>query len=279
MRTVRASVIVTTYNNPRYLEMVLAGYARQTCMDFEVVVADDGSGEPTRRLIDQVRAAGYPVPLVHAWQPDEGFRQSRSMSWGVLHSQGDQLLFTDGDCVPPANMVAAHLEVAAPNTLVVGGHIRLTEAATDGLDVNAIREGAHEALITAADRRRMWRWHLKNLFYIATGAKRRPKIYGLNMSVDRAGLLDVNGLDLNYDNNARQDSDLRNRMRLSGSRARCIWHRAIGVHLWHPEHKGRNEWSGADAYYHRKDLQPWAEHGLRELAAESGRSLPARNDG
>ena len=92
------------------------------------------------------------------------------------------------------------------------------------------------------------------------------------------GVEDVVGLDGDYDNNARQDSDLRNRMRLSGSRARCIWHRAIGVHLWHPEHKGRNEWSGADAYYHRKDLQPWAEHGLRELAAESGRSLPARND-
>ena len=55
----RASVIVTTYNNPPYLEMVLAGYARQGRDDFEVVVADDGSRDETRELIDRVRAEGY----------------------------------------------------------------------------------------------------------------------------------------------------------------------------------------------------------------------------
>ena len=264
-----ASVIVTTYNNPHYLELVLAGYARQqTTGAFEVIVADDGSRNETRELIDHVRAAGYPVPLVHAWQPDEGFRQARAMSLGALRSGGRQLIFTDGDCVPPKDMVQRHLDAAGHHRLVVGGHIRLAQDVSDQLTVEDVHDGAHEQLITTADRRNMLWKHYKNLFYVALRSRRRPKIFGLNMGIDRDGFYAVNGFDLAYENNARQDSDLRNRARLAGFGARCIWHTCIAVHLWHPEHKGRNAWSEADAYYRRADLEPWAQRGIRELAAE-----------
>jgi glycosyltransferase involved in cell wall biosynthesis len=265
----RASVVITTYNNPAYLELVLLGYARQSRRDFEVVVADDGSTEDTRTLIDSIRGAGYPVPLVHAWQPDAGFRQARVLDWGVLHSRGDQLVFTDGDCIPPAWFVDRHVRAAAPRTLVVGGHVRLTEEQTRSLTPDAVRRGGHEALLTARDRASMLWWHCKNRFYIATGARRRPKILGLNFSVDRASFYAVNGFDLHYENNARQDSDLRNRLRLWGARARCVWHRCIVFHLHHPRHRGRDDWSAANAYYHRRDLAVEAQRGIRELALET----------
>lgn len=269
-----ASVIVTTYNNPHYLEMVLAGYARQNRDDFEVVVADDGSGDETRALIDRVRDEGYPVPLVHSWQPDEGIRQARSMSLGVLRSQGRHLIFTDGDCVPPRDMVDLHLKAAGENTLVVGGVVRLTRDVSANMNVERVRRGEHEQLITGADRRRLWWRHVKNVYYVAIGHKRRPKIQGLNMSVDRATLESVNGFDLAFENNARQDSDLRNRLRLDGANARCVWHTCIAVHLWHPEHKGRAGWEEADAYYRRADLAPLAVRGLRELAKEIEAAAP-----
>jgi glycosyltransferase involved in cell wall biosynthesis len=44
----RASVILTTYNQPRLLNLVLHSYERQSCLDFEIVVSDDGSGPETR---------------------------------------------------------------------------------------------------------------------------------------------------------------------------------------------------------------------------------------
>jgi cellulose synthase/poly-beta-1,6-N-acetylglucosamine synthase-like glycosyltransferase len=81
-RAPAASVVVTTYNNPRYLELVLLGYARQDRRDFEVVVADDGSRPDTKALLDRMRPT-FPVPLVHAWQDDIGFRQARVMNWGA----------------------------------------------------------------------------------------------------------------------------------------------------------------------------------------------------
>ncbi len=268
-----ASVVVTTYNNPAYLELVLLGYARQDCKNFEVVVADDGSGPETARLLEQMRAAGFPVPLVHAWQEDAGFRQSRVLNLGALHARGDQLIFTDGDCVPPADFVSTHLAAAAPRTLVVGGHVRLDPDRSARVTPEVVRAGMHEHLATARERGALWWRHVQNLAYVAFGARRRPKILGLNCAVDRATFHAVNGFDLRYENNAKQDSDLRNRLRLAGARARCIWHRSIVLHLHHPTHSGRHGWDGAAAYYNRANLAPVCERGLRELAAETGLSV------
>ena len=45
------SVIVSTYNQPAWLEKVLAGYSGQDYREFELIIADDGSREETRKLI------------------------------------------------------------------------------------------------------------------------------------------------------------------------------------------------------------------------------------
>lgn len=70
----RLSVIVTTYNNPRALSLVIAGLLRQTVREFELVIADDGSGPETAALIREL-AAQAPFPIRHVWHPDQGFRK------------------------------------------------------------------------------------------------------------------------------------------------------------------------------------------------------------
>ena len=47
------SVIVTTYDREDALDAVLRSLARQKDRDFEVSVADDGSGPATAALIEQ----------------------------------------------------------------------------------------------------------------------------------------------------------------------------------------------------------------------------------
>lgn len=46
------SVILSTYNATKWLEKVLWGYNNQIFKDFEIVIADDGSGPETKELID-----------------------------------------------------------------------------------------------------------------------------------------------------------------------------------------------------------------------------------
>ena len=78
----KASVIVTTYNRPDALAAVLQGLAAQTERDFEVLVADDGSGPETAQVV-QEQARAFPVPLVHVWQEDQGFRAGAARNRAV----------------------------------------------------------------------------------------------------------------------------------------------------------------------------------------------------
>jgi len=70
---VKISIVITTYNRPDALTLVLRGLAAQTAGDFEVLVADDGSTAETAAALAALKPS-LPYPLRHVWQPDGGFR-------------------------------------------------------------------------------------------------------------------------------------------------------------------------------------------------------------
>lgn len=262
--TARASVLLSTFEQPRLLDLALYGYARQTATDFEILIGDDGSGEETRAIIEK-HAASLPIPVKHVRQPDDGFRKARALNLAVLQSEGSHLIFSDGDCIPSATFVEEHIEASRPTTYIVGGHMRLSPETTDRMTPDQVLSGQFETLATPPVRARLWWMHVKSLGYIAIRKRRKPKFYGMNFSLDRESFYRVNGYDSTYRNLAREDSDLRNRLQLGGIRARSLWHRARVFHLHHPAHSQRLGWREGVAYYNRPDLRPEATDGLREL--------------
>ena len=85
------SVVLSTYRSPKWLEKVFWGYMSQSRRDFELVIADDGSGEQTARVI---RAhSGSVIPVRHVWQRDDGFRKSRILNKAIVAARGDYLVF------------------------------------------------------------------------------------------------------------------------------------------------------------------------------------------
>ena len=96
----KTAVIVTTYNRPDTLAAVLDGYCEQDASGFELIVADDGSRNDTRRLIDAY-AARAPFALTHVWQEDRGFRAGAARNRALARTGADYVIFSDGDCVPP----------------------------------------------------------------------------------------------------------------------------------------------------------------------------------
>ena len=107
----RASLFVTTYDMPRHLELVLTGLARQSMTDFELLLCDDGSGSETAEMIQRFQEAA-PFPVVHVWQPHEGFRKCRILNEGLRRSAAETLIFLDGDCVPHRDFVRDHVDLA-----------------------------------------------------------------------------------------------------------------------------------------------------------------------
>ena len=83
MKAKDVSVIISTYNQPKWLQKVLWSYEQQIFKDFEVVIADDGSGEETKGLIDKMKL-NVSYPIQHIWHEDNGFQKDISICFFLL---------------------------------------------------------------------------------------------------------------------------------------------------------------------------------------------------
>ena len=234
----KTSVIFTTYNSPAWLEKVLWGFFAQTHRDFDIVIADDGSRDETRQLIERMSASS-PVPIRHVWQPDDGFQKSRILNKAISASTGDYLIFTDGDCIPREDFVAEHLRHAEDGCYLSGGYFKLpldiSKAITqedvtsrraftpDWLRQNGMDMGILKAL------KLTMRGPLGDLLnYLPVKASWN----GHNSSCHKKWAIAVNGFDENMQYGG-QDAEFGRRLRHLGVKAKRIRYSTICVHLEH----------------------------------------------
>ncbi|HEY8096686.1 MAG TPA: glycosyltransferase, partial [Methylobacter sp.] len=123
------SVIVTTYNWPAALELCLDSLFAQHDSAFEIIIADDGSTLDNQAQA-QACCAKSPVPIQYVHHDDRGFRAGTIRNKAVAASQGEYLLFIDGDCVCPADLVARHRQLAESGYFVPGNRVLLSESFT-----------------------------------------------------------------------------------------------------------------------------------------------------
>ena len=234
----RVAVVLATYNQPRWLEKVLWGYAVQTHRAFQVVIADDGSGPETADVIDRVRAASG-LRLVHVWHEDRGFRKSEILNRAILAAEADYLIFSDGDCIPREDLVAVHVHHAARSRFLSGGYLKLPAEVSDRITIDDIREGrvSDMAWLRSAG------WHpgrralrLTRSAALAALLDRitptSPTWNGHNASTWRKAILDANGFDLDMPYGG-QDRALGERLVNLGLKGYQIRHRAPCLHLDH----------------------------------------------
>ena len=107
---------------------MLRGYATQTDRGFELIVADDGSTADTGDLVREYKSKA-PFECRHVWHDDEGFRAAAIRNQAVVATAADYIVFTDGDCIPPATFVERHRALAERGWFVAGN--RLGQVAID----------------------------------------------------------------------------------------------------------------------------------------------------
>ncbi|HWV51256.1 glycosyltransferase family 2 protein [Pseudorhodoplanes sp.] len=233
------SVIVTTWNREDALDAVLRSLAVQTDRDFEVVVADDGSGEATAKLIaNWVLKLGR--PLKHVWQEHQGFRAAEIRNRAILASDGAYCIFLDGDCIARPGFVATHRKLAERGWFVTGNRILMSEALTqtvlrDNLDPErwTYREWARERGRGGINRTvPLMRLPLGPLRKIRFRAWRGAR--SCNLAIWRSDLDRVDGFDCAYQGWGREDSDLLVRLLHSGIRRKDGVFATGVLHLWHP---------------------------------------------
>ena len=126
------SILLATYNWPQALKLCLESLATQTDKNFEIIIADDGSTESTKQVIESFKGS-HPAVIKHLWQEDQGFRKTKILNQAIAAAHGDYLVFLDGDCIVQPDFVERHRELAQKGHLVTGSRILLNQALTQEL--------------------------------------------------------------------------------------------------------------------------------------------------
>lgn len=235
----RIAVIMTTYNRPDALSVVLEAYLAQTDTDFELLVADDGSTPDTAAVMHgfQVRAN---FPIRHVWQEDKGFRASAIRNRALAATTADYIVFTDGDCIPSTGFVAAQRALAEPGWFLSGNRVLLSESFTQKIldGQRPIFTWSRAQLLSAVLRGDINRWlpllQLPDWNWLRKSSPQRWQgAKTCNLGVWRADLLRVNGLDESYTGWGLEDSDLVIRLLRAGVRHKSGRFAAPVFHLWH----------------------------------------------
>jgi len=237
---VKTAVIVTTYNRPDALAATLAGYLAQSDRDFELLIADDGSRDETRLLIES-EAARAPFPLHHVWQDDLGFRPGAARNRAAARTHADYLIFADGDCIPTRDFVRRHKSLAEKNCFLSGNRVLLSETFTQV--VLAARVPVHQwhaarwlrAWLTRDVNRLLPLLKLPDSPLRQRAPRQWEGVKTCNLSLWRADFLHVNGFDESYSGWGLEDSDLAIRLIHAGIRHKSARFAAPVFHLWHRE--------------------------------------------
>ncbi|WP_298898979.1 glycosyltransferase family 2 protein [uncultured Psychroserpens sp.] len=238
MKTIDVSVIISTYNTPESLQKVLWSFNQQTINGFEVVIADDGSTEETKVLIDRMRQE-LSYPIQHIWQEDNGFQKTKILNKATVASLGDYLIYTDGDCIARKDFIETHLKFRAKGYALSSGYFKLTEEVSRIVGQSEIKSQLcfdSEWLLKKGQPKsfkmnKLTTSKLKATFLnFITPTK--ATFDGMNASAWKADILAVNGFDerMQY---GGEDRELGERLMNYGIKFKQIRYSAICLHLFH----------------------------------------------
>lgn len=257
----KPSLIISTYNSPQALKACLESVLWQTMQPHEVLIADDGSTDSTPQVIEEFRAK-VTFPVVHVWQPNEGFRLATIRNKAIAQATGDYILQIDGDILLHPQFIADHASCARPGHFACGSRVlldkELTERMFDSpqLPVKPWSKGVSNRKNAV---RSPWLASMVNRL-----APAKLKYRGCNMAFWRADLMAVNGYDESYCGWGCEDHDLVARLMNSGVHPLQIRHMAVCFHMWHPSSKKadtfnrNNELLGQT----RRERRTWCDKGV-----------------
>ncbi len=247
----KLSLIISFYNKIDYLKLIFASLERQTFIDFEVVISDDGSRKDVLAELKDL-ISSYSFPVQHVWHEDIGWRKTTILNKAVMASKSNYLVFIDGDCILHKEFLKEHYDHKKENVVLVGRRVNLSPKISNALTYSKVKKGYLEKvkvlLSLAFDKMKGESSHIENGIYIRSKFLRKylnkkdKGILGANFSIHKSDLLAINGFDERYIYAAvGEDSDIEVRLRLIGVTTQALKHCAVQYHIYHKTLERRKE--------------------------------------
>jgi len=233
----KCSLVITTYNWKEALELVILSALNQSVAPDEIIIADDGSRNDTKNLIQKYIESSS-TPILHSWQEDDGFRAAQSRNKAIAKASGDYIVLTDGDMILHRDFIKDHKKFAKKGYFIQGSRVLIN------------KDNSSEVLKNAKINISFFDDGLKNkknaihsdilstLFSNTT-----DKLKGIktcNMSFYKSDCMDVNGFNEDFVGWGREDSEFVVRLFNNGLKRQNVRFNAIAFHIWHNENSRKS---------------------------------------
>jgi glycosyltransferase involved in cell wall biosynthesis len=235
---IKCSLIISTYNWPQALNLCLQSVLKQKHLPDEVIIADDGSGEETKLLINKFKK-DFPVPLLHVWHEDKGFRKTIVLNKAIHQSSFEYVIQVDGDVILDKHFINDHLNSAEPAAFIRGTRAMLTENKT-----KAIIASGRIKLSPFSNGVKHRNNALRFYMLRSMGAKKQwssNSVRGSNLSFWKADFIKVNGYNNDISGWGHEDEELAARFINSGVIEKIVKLCAVQYHLYHPATSKKDE--------------------------------------
>ena len=235
--SIACSLVITTYNSPEALDLVIRSALAQSETPCEIIVADDGSNNDTARLVETYHAAAK-IPVVHVWQEDLGYRLAASRNRAIAVARGNYIVLIDGDMLLHRDFIRDHRQLAIEGTFIQGSRVLLSQEntpqrlKTKNISFSFFGRGIENRKNTL---------HLLFLSrLLALKTRSLHGIRGCNMSFFRNDCISVNGFNEDFVGWGREDSEFAVRLINNGILRRNVRFSALACHLGHRENPRRS---------------------------------------
>jgi glycosyltransferase involved in cell wall biosynthesis len=264
----KLTLIITTYNWPESLLLVLESIRRQTITPDEIIIADDGSDSKTKNLITNFNKE-FSMKIIHRWQKDNGFRASRSRNNAILKASGDYIILIDGDMILHPNFVNDHINIAESGYFIQGSRVLLSKKESKKALEN---KKINFSFFSSNLKNRKNAIYSKVLSLIFSRKKNHLNgIKSCNMSFYREDCMNINGFNNDFEGWGREDTEFVVRLMNSGIKRKSVRFNAIQFHLWHNENSRisikKNDSMLDEAINNRIK---WCENGVNSIESYEG---------
>jgi len=254
------ALIITTYNWPKALELVLESVRHQSLMPNEVIIADDGSTDETKKLIKTFQQ-NFPTKLIHLWHEDKGFRRSAVLNMAFSKTDSQYLIQLDGDCIIHKDFIKDHIFHAEKDTFLFGSRVNIQKLFLPTLFNNRIIRFNFFANGIKKRTRNL------RMLFLSNQYKRKnelsKKLRGCNLSFWKEDIIAINGYNEDMEGWGREDSEMIIRLlnkEILGKRLRYC---GIIYHIYHHEKsKSRLDLNDEIQQNSIKNKSIWCENGI-----------------
>ena len=239
----KVSVIVAVYKDVEALELIIESLKNQTYKNFEVVIAEDGQDEKMKMFVESIKD----LDIKHTTQEDIGIRKTRSLNNGIIASEGEFLIFIDGDCIPYSTFIESYVKLSQDGFILSGRRVNLGPIYSQKLrnkTISPLKLEKTFLLRYPLILKDCTEGHSEDGFYFSPDGwiynkfiknrKASTSILGCNYACFKKDIIAINGYDEGYGETAiGDDTDLEWRFKALGCKIKSAKNVANVFHLYH----------------------------------------------